>query len=367
MGMKLSVLLTAVLLGACSNADIHIADCQPLDGLQPVCGMQTPEDIAALDDGRHLLLAHFGGMIDGSGSLSLFDTQTERMKSLFPSSSSSSSSSSSAVVDVASAIWGDTDCAAPNPETFRPHGTHLHRLANGALRYLVVNHGERETVEMFEVLGNGAATRLQWRGCLEPAADTFMNDVVGLSSGDVIYTRMFHDAGTVEMLLSLIGFDTGDLWRWSKQTGPQLLPGTTANQPNGLEISPDERHVFANMYVTQELWKVDVDTGEIIDVAAVANADNSAWGSDGRLWVTTHTAPLSDMIACAGSQELACGASFAVIAVDPETMMTETIFAHAGPPMGAATVAVPQAGRVYMGSFVGDRLMSSVDFLQAAP
>jgi hypothetical protein len=56
-----------------------------------VCGMQTPEDIAALDDGRHLLLAHFGGMIDGSGSLSLFDTQTERMKSLFPSSSSSSS------------------------------------------------------------------------------------------------------------------------------------------------------------------------------------------------------------------------------------------------------------------------------------
>ena len=79
------------------------------------------------------------------------------------------------------------------------------------------------------------------------------------------------------------GVDTGDLWRWSKQTGPQLLPGTTANQPNGLEISPDERHVFANMYVTQELWKVDVDTGEIVDVAAVANADNSAWSSDGRL------------------------------------------------------------------------------------
>lgn len=357
--MKIFVLLTAVLLGACSSADIHIADCQPRDGLQPVCGIQTPEDIAALDDGRHLLLAHFGGMIGGLGSLSLFDTQTESVTPLFPSAF--------AVVDVASATWGDTDCAAPNPEKFNPHGTHLHRLADGALRYLVVNHGERETVEMFEVLGNGSATGLQWRGCLEPAADTFMNDVVGLSNGDVIYTRMFHNAGTAEMLLSLIGFNTGDLWRWSKQAGPQLLPGTTANQPNGLEISPDERHVFANMYVTQELWKVDVDTGEIVDVAAVANADNSAWGSDGRLWVTTHTAPLSDMIACAGSQELACGAGFAVIAVDADTMETETVFAHAGPPMGAATVAVPQAGRVYMGSFVGDRLMSSADFLPPGP
>lgn len=164
MGMKLSVLPTAVLLGACSSADIHIADCQPLDGLQPVCGMQTPEDIAALDDGRHLLLAHFGGMVDGLGSLSLFDTQTERMKPLFPPASSSVSAS--AVVGVASATWGDADCAAPNPEKFSPHGTHLHRLADGALRYLVVNHGERETVEMFEVLGNGAATLLQWRGCL---------------------------------------------------------------------------------------------------------------------------------------------------------------------------------------------------------
>ena len=111
MGMKLSVLLTAVLLGACSSADIHIADCQPLDGLQPVCGMQTPEDIAALDDGRHLLLAHFGGMIDGSGSLSLFDTQTERIKSLFPSVSASASATASASASAAAAAVS-YDCPA---------------------------------------------------------------------------------------------------------------------------------------------------------------------------------------------------------------------------------------------------------------
>ena len=66
-------------------------------------------------------------------------------------------------------------------------------------------------------------------------------------------------------------------------------------------------------------------------------------------------------------QDVVCVACFAVIAVDPDTMVSETVFAHAGPPMGAATVAVPQAGRVYMGSFVGDRLISSADFLQAVP
>ena len=43
-------------------------------------------------------------------------------------------------------------------------------------------------------------------------------------------------------------------------------------------------------------------------------------------------------------------------------MESESVFSHRGAPMGAATVAVPQAGRVYMGSFVGDRLISVPDF-----
>ena len=70
------------------------------------------------------------------------------------------------------------------------------------------------------------------------------------------------------------------------------------------------------------------------------------------------------MLACFGNQEAACGASFAIIAVDPDSLEIEKVFEHRGPPMGAATVAVPQAGRIYMGSFVGDRLVSIPDFTQ---
>ena len=43
-------------------------------------------------------------------------------------------------------------------------------------------------------------------------------------------------------------------------------------------------------------------------------------------------------------------------------MEHELLFSHSGAPMGAATVAVPQGGRVYMGSFVGDRMISVPDF-----
>ena len=351
---KLLPITLLALLTACADDDIHIDGCEPLGDIRPVCGMQTPEDIAALDDGRHLLLAHFGGMHDGTGSLSLFDTQTEQVRPLFPLSGTT--------IDTSSASWGDSDCGPPELDRFSPHGTHLHQLADGRWRYLVVNHGGRESIEMFELLGSGEDITLAWRGCMQPAPETFMNDVVGLSNGDLIYTRMFHNAGILEQLLSFVGVNTGDLWRWNQSTGPQVLPGTEANQPNGIEISPDERHVFANMYFTQQLWKVDAETGELVATAPVPNADNSAWGTDGRLWVTTHNDTIPNMLTCFEKQDSACAARFEIIAVDPESMATEMVFAHRGPPMGAATVAVPQAGRVYMGSFVGDRLISVPDF-----
>lgn len=354
MQKRLIPLLTVLILAGCVDDEMHISGCEAIGEIQPVCGMQSPEDIAALPDGRHLLLAHFGGMGDGSGSLALFDTRTENITPLFPTAGG--------VLDTADPGWGEAACKAPSLQRFSPHGTHLHQLEDGRWRYLIVNHGGRESIEMFELLGQGADSTLAWRGCVLAGPDTFVNDVVGLSNGDFIYTRMLHTRSTLEQLLSVAGKNTGDLWRWNRESGLRVLPGTEANQPNGIEIAPDERHVFANMYFTRELWKVDVDTGEVVATAPVAHGDNSAWGSDGRLWVVTHPEGIVNLLSCFEVQSEPCGARFEIIAVNPETMATESLFIHRGAPMGAATIAVPQAGRVYMGSFTGDRLISVPDF-----
>jgi sugar lactone lactonase YvrE len=353
MRIRALALLAALPLTACVDDHVQISGCEPVGELRPVCGMQTPEDMAALPDGRHLLLANFGGMHDGTGYLSLFDTASEQSTRLFPPENG--------VVDTADESWGDAGCGPPPLDRFSPHGTHLHRLADGRWRFLVVNHGGRETIELFEVLGQGAETALAWRGCVRAAPETFINDVVGLSGGDLVYTRMFHNGGRLEQLLGLLGRNTGDLWRWNREAGLRVLPGTEASQPNGIEIAPDERHVFANMYFTGEVWKVDVNTGDVVATAPVAHGDNSAWGSDGRLWVVTHQDSLPNLLSCFEEQSTPCGARFEVFALDPGTMAAESVFVHQGAPMGAATVAVPQGGRIYFGSFVGDRLMSMPD------
>ena len=116
------------------------------------------------------------------------------------------------------------------------------------------------------------------------------------------------------------------------------------------------------MYFTGEVWKVDVDSGEVVGTAPVHSVDNSAWGSDGRLWLVAHRDSIPNLVSCFWEQDTPCGAGFEIVALAPKTMAFETIFAHRGPPMGAATVAVPQGGRIYLGSFVGDRLISIPDF-----
>ena len=66
------------------------------------------------------------------------------------------------------------------------------QLADGSWRYLVVNHGGREAVEIFTCQPQLTPSR-HCAGKLRFSADnTLINDVVGLRNGDVIYTRMYH-------------------------------------------------------------------------------------------------------------------------------------------------------------------------------
>ena len=67
----MKLLISSVILiciTACGSDQPEITGCEPIGDVRPVCDMQTPEDIAALEDGRHLLLAHFGGMTQATGS-----------------------------------------------------------------------------------------------------------------------------------------------------------------------------------------------------------------------------------------------------------------------------------------------------------
>ena len=345
--MRSILMLPLLSLLAC-GAPEGITSCEPAAGLEPVCGFQNPEDLALLPGTTTLLVSQYGHM-DGSvpGNLARFQTTSGELRVLFTGGDARDEKPTPA--------WGEADCPGPPGPPFAPHGIHLAKRADGALQLLVVNHGGRESIELFQVTEGGE--ELAWRGCALPPDDAFINSVVTTPEGGFLATHMYPRTGATGALMGMLGRDTGYVLEWTPDGSWTVVPGTAAPFPNGIEISPDGKSIYLNAYLADEVRKIDRTSGELRAVASVASPDNTRWSADGRrLFVASHTGPFSDMIRCQRIERGACPLAFEIVALDPESLTRETVLAHEGPPLGAATVAVDVDGALYIGSFKGDRL-----------
>ncbi len=338
------VWLSVQCLACASDGLTPVLDCVASDGIEVDCQFQNPEDLAHSPDGR-ILVSQFGGMDGGeSGNIALYDPDTKTLEVVFPSEREMLRS------------WGDADCAPPDVATFSPHGIDIEIRRDGLRQLAVVNHGSRESVELFEVDADGTLT---WRGCVEAPPAGFFNDVVVLGNGDFWVTQMFPlGTDSRSFIAAGLGFDTGWVYAWSPDGGFSKLPGSDAPFPNGIEKSSDERFVYINTYSSSGVRKVDVTTGERVAENRIENVDNSTWGEDGRLLVASHTGSLRQMLACQETTEGACGMPFEILSLDPDDLSARIVIKREGPPMGGATVALERSGILYLGSFKGDRIAS---------
>jgi len=336
-------LLTTCLLFATSLAVRgEGVPCEPVDDLLPVCGFVGPEDIVAAPGGRYLVVSQMGD----PGGLALLDTATRRM-------------GGAGRAIAAAPGWGDGACPAP-AGALHLHGLDLLRRADGRWQLLAVNHAGRESVEFFELSPrDDGPPQLTWRGCVEAPPEGYFNDVAGLPGGGFVASHMAPRSAEVRsFFLALLGRNTGFAYRWDAAGGFHELPGTASRYPNGVILSPDGGTLYLNEYLGNRLLKIDLASGERLGEVAVEKPDNASWSADGRLLVASHHAGLLPLVR-SGRQprEQVSLLPFSVVAIDPETLASEVIFRHEGPPMGAGTVAVEAAGGLWIGSYVGDRVL----------
>ena len=339
-------LLFALVLVAGCGVD-PVLDCEPASGIEVDCQFQNPEDLALAPDGR-LLVSQFGGLTDARpGNLAIYDPHSRELKVLFPPSNSVSSGESIAQ-------WGEGDCPFPDTKAFAPHGIDIELRNDGRRALAAINHGGRESVELFEVFDNGD---LAWRGCVLAPEEGFFNDVVLLRDGGFWVTHMFpKSSGIWSVIKSSVGIDTGWVYAWTPGAGFSKVPGSDAPFPNGIEKSADERHLYLNTSSAAGIRKINATTGALLATRELAPLDNSTWSEDGRLLVASLLGTPADQIACQTLEQGTCGMSFEILAVDPEDLTTEVLIANEGPPMGGVTVALQRNGVFYLGTFAGDRL-----------
>lgn len=365
---------------ACDNEQ-KTADCEPRDGLVPICGIPGSEDLEVLPGGMHLLVSQAQPTFNADremhwlpGTLGLLNLRTETLRALYPLSSGTSGSND----------WGDDNCPGEIGEALSPHGIHLSERDDGTRQLLVVNHGGRESVEMFEVNGAGDELNLTWRGCTVMPERSFLNDVVALAGGGFLVTHMIEDEGPQALVeggaLAAEGQDTGHVWCWQprleEEAGPAeeldaahawcwqpgesvvKLSGSDAPMPNGIQIDATGRNIFVSVGSNGgEVRRFDLLREQWTGAAPVEHPDNLSWAADGRLLAAgvTHD---SDSYSCMVADfRQYCGAEFHVDAVDTTTMTATTLLRHEGPPMGLATVAVQAGDSLYLGSAAGDRIV----------
>ncbi|HUH37916.1 MAG TPA: hypothetical protein VL027_08230 [Spongiibacteraceae bacterium] len=329
-----------------ATAALPIQGCDSVPGITPVCGLQAPEDMERLPGGGYLILSQYGGMTGGAGSLALFDAAADRAQPLYPQPGADGA-----------ADWGDADCPGAPGAALSPHGIHLAQRADGAWQLLVVNHGGREAVEFFELKAAGGDSRLVWRGCAVAPEGAFLNDVVALPGGGLLVTHMFDRDDPDGLANALSGRDSGHVFRWRPGQGFDVLPGSRAPFPNGIQIDTAGSAIYLNLYAAGEVRKLDLASGRTLASWAVPSPDNSSWSEAGLLLVASHTGVFDNLQQCESVGAGACDLAYQIVAIDPRTLAHRTLFSHEGAPMGAGTVAVDLNGVFYIGSFAGDRLV----------
>ena len=342
-------LLFALVLCACGSTP-PITSCDPIGAATPLCGFQNPEDLALLPDGR-VIVSEYGDAGAKPGRISLLDLASGSHESLYAGGGASGSGP-----------WGATDCEGPPSTAFSPHGIHLSTRASGGLQLLVVQHGGRESVEMFEVLPADGSWQLAWRGCAVAPEGGGLNDVVALPEGGFLVTR-FGPSSPISFTFAaakatILGSETGWVYEWSQERGFGEVPGTRVAGPNGIELSADGAKIFLNATLASEVLRIDRSTGAIEARAEVQMPDNLTWARDGRLRVASLRGKMRDLLSCSGLEAGSCAMPFAIVALDPSTMEAHAVYEGGpGTPSGAGTVGLETDAGLLVGTFAGDRIV----------
>lgn len=312
--------------------------------IEVLCGSRQPEDLERAPDGRFLIATEYlnQGRGGASGGIPvLFDLATKTFSRMLVTVQPDKS-------------WGDSACPGSAGNALVSHGSSLAKRRDGKWALYVVNHGARQSIEMFELIPAAGSWALVWRGC-ELAKHDY-NDVAILPDGGFVGTYptglSIENGGA-----ALAGGATGYVARWTPGHGEAEVPGTRMRFPNGVVVSDDGRNMYVNEFAARVVHKFDLKRGrEAGSVGVNFLPDNLTWTPEGRLLVAGVKGARGD---CPEGSGRSCIDGFGVAEIDPGTMTARSVFdsASAAPLISGVSVALKVGDSIYLGAFLGDRLV----------
>jgi sugar lactone lactonase YvrE len=238
---------------------------------------------------------------------------------------------------------------------FAAHGLALRPGKGGAHLLYAVNHGGRESVEVFKVRASGGAVRLTWIGCAVMPEGANPNSVAPTPEGGFVVSK-FDQAGDAQGFAKMSRKEvTGVLYEWRPRHGFREIPRSAFSGDNGVAVSPDGRWVFVNAWPEQRVVRLD-RSGKLSALAVQVDflPDNLRWAPDGRLLVAGQASDIKALLAC---DKPRCPHGWAVVALDPKTMRIDPLVREPGrDAFSDATGALMVGDELWVGTYRGDRI-----------
>ena len=310
--------------------------CSNAGDVQFVCGQQAPEDLVVVPGNQWVVASAYAG----TGGINLIRVSDRMSTRAYPSAEAR---------EKFDAKTYKTCPGAPDDKTkamFRTHGLSLREGRNGVHTLMVVLHGGRESVEVFELDARGATPTLTWIGCAVAPDPVGLNSVRWLQDGGFIATNFLargNDPKAMDRMRT--GEKNGELWEWHTASGWQKVPGSESSGANGIEISPDGRTLYVAAWGSQSFFRLPHggSAPKRDEIPLGFRVDNIRWSRDGAL--------------LAAGQADGPPPQTVIVKIDPKTLkVSELLRRPAVGGFSSGTVAVEVGKQLWVGSYIGDRL-----------
>src|SRR5215813_14761498 len=314
------------------------APCSRAGNVQFICGQEAPEDLVVMPGSVWVFASDFGG----NGGIRLINTRDLTTTMAYPAPTAK---------DKLDAKTYDSCPGVPDAAQkakFRTHGLALRGGKNSTHTLYAVHHGNRESVEVFEVDARGKTPLLTWIGCAVAPEPIGLNEVVPLPEGGFAATNFLARSGPgADRTKMMAGEKNGEIWEWHTGKGWKIIPGSEAAGANGLEVSKDGKWLYVAAWGSQSFYRLSLGQTppKRDDIPLGFRVDNIRWAADGSLLATGQ----------GGATPQAQTTN--VVKVNPNTLkVQELILQPNSPAFGAGTVAVEVGKELWVGSFRGDRI-----------
>jgi DNA-binding beta-propeller fold protein YncE len=326
-------------------------NCAPANGVSFICGVTNVEDFAPVPNAKWVIGGDLSTASNPQGYLYLFDTSNRSVTAVKPSE-----------IAVRPDKKAYPDCPGPvDMKTFGPHGLDLTRTGGTHRVLYAVNHGGRESVEVFNVDLSKAKPGFTWVGCVVAPKGFWPDAVASLPDGGIMVTSLWDptDADRLNKLSNDKPVGALDEWHpgkgWSPVAGTEGMSG-----PNGVVVSPNGKEVYLALWSGKQVARINLDSSppKVDTVPTGILTDNVRWSPDGKsIFVGGQDVTVKQALDCFESSAANCNVPFKIYRLDPATLkLTDVVKSGVYGVMGAGTGAIQVGNKIWVSSFRADRI-----------